>query len=167
MSTFRELQQGLGRAWESVSEGWHALRERAAEALTRFRPLRPAGGLETADEQVALNAPRWGLLPAELRVDEDEVVVRLEVPGMSSDDFAIEVAGDALVVRGEKHLAREQQRGRYHLMECAYGSFERAIPLPVPVREAQARASYRGGVLTVRLPKAEHARTRRIEVQTG
>ncbi|HFD81065.1 MAG TPA: Hsp20/alpha crystallin family protein, partial [Gammaproteobacteria bacterium] len=54
--------------------------------------------------------------------------------------------------------------GRFHVIECAYGSFERAIPLPAEVDEQGARARYRRGVLTVRLPKKAGARKRRIEV---
>jgi HSP20 family protein len=63
-------------------------------------------------------------------------VVSLEVPGMSSDDFHIDVVDEHLVVRGEKRLSSEEARGRFYVMERAYGSFERAMPLPAPV-EAQ------------------------------
>jgi HSP20 family protein len=51
------------------------------------------------------------------------------------------------------------------VLERAYGRFERAVPLPSPVDEENAKARYRKGVLTVTLPKAEHARTRRIQVE--
>jgi len=70
-------------------------------------------------------------------------------------------------VRGEKRVQKDQREGRYHVMECAYGSFERAVPLPVDVDGNNATAQYRRGVLTVTLPKHERARARRIEVNTG
>lgn len=160
------LRGGLGRAWDSLAEGWQHLRHRAGEALTRFRPAR-RGELERAEEQPAAQGARWGLLTADVREDEEAVEVRLEVPGMDADAFDIDVVGDTLVVTGEKHLENEQTRGRFHVMECAYGRFERVIPLPAEVDDGEARAGYRKGVLHVRLPKTHGGRRRRIEVRSG
>ena len=50
-------------------------------------------------------------------------------------------------------------------MECAYGSFHRAIPLPAPVQPDRAKARYRNGVLRIELPKAEGAGSRRIDIE--
>lgn len=167
MSTLRQLQAGLGRAWESLAEGWHYLRERAGHALTRFRPVHRAGQLETAGEQAAAGASRWGLLAAEVHETPEEISVKLEAPGMDPDDFDLQVVDEVLVVRGEKRVERSDRRGAYRVMECAYGAFERAIPLPCPVEEAKARARYRRGILHVQLPKSPAARTRHIEVEAG
>lgn len=164
MSTFAEIGEGLERAWDTLSEGWRQLRRRATQALTRFNPGDRRGGLETTDEQFLQSASRWGLLTADVSENDDEVRVRLEAPGMEADDFDLQVNGNVLVVRGEKRVERDQVDGRFHVIECAYGSFERAIPLPAEVDEQGARARYRRGVLTVRLPKKAGARKRRIEV---
>jgi len=166
MSTLAQISEGLERAWDTLSEGWQQMRQRASQAITRFNPLHKRGELETVEDQLMQQSLRWGVMAAELEERDDELIVRLEAPGMEADDFDIAVVNDVLVVRGEKQMQREQKRGRYHVMECAYGSFERAIPLPRKVEESGARARYRRGVLTVRLPIAESARSRRIEVQT-
>jgi len=168
MSTLDQIRHGLSRAWDSVAEGWQQLRERAAQALTRYTPMRHGAGLETTEEQVAARGARWGLLAAEVQENEDEVVVRLEAPGMEKDQFDIAVIdGRYLTVRGEKRVQREEKRGRYHVMECAYGSFERAVALPAEVNDSGAKASYRNGVLRVALPKvASGNSSRRIPVQS-
>jgi len=83
---------------------------------------------------------------------------------MEADEFDIQVVDNYLVVRGEKQWQRDDKKGRYHLTECAYGRFERAIPLPKGVDDTQARARYRRGVLTVTLPVSEHYRSRRITI---
>lgn len=168
MSTLDQLRHGLDRAWESLAEGWQQLRERTAQALTRYTPVRHGGALETAGEQLARHGSRWALLAAEVREDETEVVVRLEVPGMEPEQFDIDVVeGRYLTVRGEKQVQREEQQGRYHVMECAYGLFERAITLPAAVDEGGARASYRNGVLRIALPKlGGRAAGRRIHIAT-
>jgi HSP20 family protein len=93
------------------------------------------------------------MLGGDVFEDEQRVVVRLEAPGMNKGDFDIQVQGDALVVRGEKRFERESTEGRWRVLQCAYGSFLRTVPLPAAVKGEQARASYRNGVLKVELPK--------------
>lgn len=161
MSTLSQIREGLSRAWDTITEGWRELREMAAEALTRFHP--------TADDAAA-GAPahrtvRWGVLAAEVGDNADDVIVKLEVPGMSAEDFELEVVGDVLVIRGEKRIARDDRVGGYYVSERAYGRFERAVHLPAAVDETRAEAGYAAGVLTVRLPKSQPARRSRITVR--
>lgn len=163
MSNLSQLRHGLQHAWQAISEGWQHLRERASTALTHFS-LNRQNNLETADEYLMSHASRWGIIAAEVHEKENEVIVRLEVPGMEADQFDISVIENYLVVRGEKHIERQSDKGHYHVMECAYGRFERAIPLPVAVDDDKARAAYRKGVLTVTLPKHARVQKRRIEV---
>ena len=165
MSTLNQIREGLSQALGTLSEGWHDLREKAAHALTRFHPKR--GELQPADEDLFRNAARWSLLAAEVAEGDNEVVVKLEVPGMDPSNFDLQVVDNYLVVRGEKKVEREESRGRYYVMERAYGSFERAIPLPTAVDENGARAKYQRGVLRITLPKSARARHRRVEVQAG
>lgn len=167
MSTLSQLREGLTRAWESVTEGWRELVERAGDALTRFHPQHSEGDLERREERVATQGARWGVLAAEVRVDDNDVEVDLEVPGMEAEDFDIQVIDDVLVVRGEKKVERERKDGRYHVMERAYGAFERAVRLPVPVDETSAQATYRRGVLRIVVARSEAHKRRRIEVKRG
>lgn len=167
MSTLTQIREGLSQAWDTLTEGWHDLREKAGHSLTRFHPKPSSGALEPADEHLLHHATRWGLLAAEVAEDDNEVVVKLEVPGMDPAHFDIQVVDNYLVVRGEKQVEREQKTGRYYLMERAYGSFERAIPLPSEVDENGASAKYRRGVLRITLPKSRESRSRRITVQTS
>jgi HSP20 family protein len=120
-----------------------------------------------AEEGQALpvEAPGWGLLAGEVFEDDHKIVVRIEVPGLERGDFDLEVRDDLLIVRGEKRFQRESRAGGYRLMECAYGSFHRAIPLSAPVQPDQAKARYRNGVLRIELPKAEGAGSRRIDIE--
>ncbi|NJN47212.1 MAG: Hsp20/alpha crystallin family protein [Candidatus Competibacteraceae bacterium] len=164
MSTLNQIREGLSQAWETLSDGWHELRDRATHALTHFHPKHSGTGLETVDEQMVRSGSRWGLLAAEVSENDDQVVVNLEAPGMEADNFELQVVDEYLVVRGEKRTEREERKGRYYVMERAYGSFERAIPLPTAVEADQAHAKYRNGVLRIALPKSPQARARRIEV---
>ena len=167
MATLQHLQREFGRAWQHLNEGWGQLRRHASRALTRFTPREDTDGLQRAGEQVPAAAPDWGLLAAEVRDSDDEIVVRLEAPGMEAENFDLEVVDDVLLVRGEKQVQRDRSHGQYHIMECAYGAFERAIPLPSPVDQSRTRARYRRGVLEVTLAKEARARKRHITVQSA
>ena len=164
MSTLDQFRRHVGRAWDNLSEGWQRLRETAEHAMTRFRPLSGRHDLETWEDRVVRQSADWGLVAAEVREDEEGLTVRLEVPGMENEDFHIDVVEGYLVVRGEKRVQRDRQEGRFHVMECAYGSFERAVPLPAEVDSEAATAQYRRGVLTVSLPKHQRLERRRIPV---
>jgi len=106
------------------------------------------------------------VLAAELHDEDDRIVVRLEAPGMEKDDFDIEVNEQWLRVSGEKRVERQHSEVRYHIVECAYGRFERSIPLPEPVQSDGAKARYRCGVLTIELPRQAARRRRSIPVQS-
>ena len=154
MSTLEELRGGIGRFWDSLAEGWRHLVSRASGALTRFR----SSSSSQADLPELVRGNEWGLLAADLFDDGEKVVVRLEAPGMELDDFDVCVHDDTLIVRGEKRYQNERTEGGYRIAECAYGSFERAIPLPENVDGSQAKAKYRRGVLRIELPKTSGKR---------
>jgi HSP20 family protein len=156
------LDEGVKHAWQSLAEGWRELGQRATGALTRFKPAPSSPASQPGDDLPLL--PGWSFLGADVFEDDDKVVVRLEAPGMRREDFHVELDGDVLLVRGEKRFEREAGKGRYRVMQCAYGTFRREVALPVPVQADQTRASYRDGVLRIELPKAEGAKARRVDV---
>jgi HSP20 family protein len=94
-----------------------------------------------------------------------EVVVQAELPGVKREDIQIELTDDRLTLRGKKERSQEAENATYHLLERNYGEFERSFVLNVPVDIDKAEASYRDGVLTIRLPKVEPKRAKRIEVR--
>ena len=165
MSTLNQLREGLNEAWDTLVDGWQRLYRRASGAITRFTPdKRAQEDDKRAGQEIAVRSAGWGVLAAEVFDDDDKILVRLEAPGLEKSDFDLEVLDNYLVVRGEKQFERERTEGRYHVTECAYGRFERAIPLPDEVESAKAQANYKNGVLRIELPKAASRRRRTISV---
>jgi HSP20 family protein len=155
MSTLHHFREGLDEAWDILIYGWQRLYRRATGAMTRFTLGKKA--LEDdrgTGQEISVRSSGWGVLASEVFNDDDKIVVRLEVSGMEKEDFDLQVIDGYLVIRGEKQIEREGSEGRYHVTECAYGQFERAIPLPDEVDNGQAQASYKNGVLRVELPKS-------------
>lgn len=146
----RDLGQSINRAWKNSAEGWRELVHRSSEALTHFTHAKE----DKSEEQRWLEGfPQWGFLAGEIEETGKEVVVRMEVPGMSKEDCSITTEGNLLCISGKKHSERETVGSTYHMRERAYGSFQRQIPLPGYADIAHAQASCKDGVLTIRMPK--------------
>ncbi|MCW5659710.1 MAG: Hsp20/alpha crystallin family protein [Burkholderiaceae bacterium] len=155
MKTFDDLRQGVASWRDSLADGWERLRRSAAGTLTRFRP----GGKtdlparHESDDDNSLAGMGWALLGGDVFEDQRRIVVRLEAPGLEKQDFDIQVMHDTLVVSGDKRFEREEGDGRWRLVQCAYGSFQRRFDLPAPVQADHAKATYRNGVLRIELRK--------------
>jgi HSP20 family protein len=159
--TSQTLGREISRAWDNLSEGWHELLSRSSNALTHFThhktDTKKAGG-ELA------SFPSWSLLAGELEETDKDMLVRIELPGMDKNDCQIRIEGNVLYLSGEKRFVRETKDSTYHVMERAYGAFHRSIPLPRNVAIDKAEASFKNGVLTVRLPKEGSNQARSIAV---
>jgi HSP20 family protein len=100
---------------------------------------------------------------------DDKFIVRAELPGLKKDDIDVNVTEDALTIQGQRRHEHEEQREGFYHSERSYGSFYRAIPLPEGVITDSAEASFKDGVLEVRLQSApsEVSRGRRLEITEG
>lgn len=111
--------------------------------------------------------PRGSWIPA-VNVEEaaDELLLTAELPGLREEDVTIDIENNILTIRGEKREEREEadEGHKYHVWERRYGSFQRAFTLPQSVQSDAIHAEFEGGVLRVRMPKAEEAKSRTIEI---
>lgn len=111
----------------------------------------------------------WG--SGEARSDvvetEDHVEVSVELPGMEMKDIEVSVTDDMMTIKGEKKIERQKEKKGYYLSERSYGAIYRTIPLPPGVDGEKAEASFKNGVLTIKLPQTPEAqaKVKRIEVK--
>lgn len=94
-------------------------------------------------------------------------VIDADVPGLTIQDITVELEGATLMISGERQSVPRQQGGHYAHAERVFGKFQRTFNLPTAVNTDEIQAAYTNGVLTVTVPKASTARTRRINVQTA
>lgn len=141
------------RGW--LSAGKRDLLSRSSKALTHFIPDHN----RSDERESAPDArPHWSLLPGEIEETAKDLIVRVEAPGMNSEDCRITVDGNTLYLSGRKRCVREAGDSTYHIRERAYGAFQRSISLPRNVDTDRAQTSFRDGVITIRLPKARNYR---------
>jgi HSP20 family protein len=97
----------------------------------------------------------------------DDLVVSVEIPGVKEKDIQLSITGEVLTVRGQRGPTAEAREENYHRIERWSGPFERHVQLPIPVQTDKIRATYREGVLEVRLPKLEEVKPREIKIEVG
>ena len=97
--------------------------------------------------------------------EEDAIVVRAEVPGCEAGDIDISVYGNTVTISGEKKLADEKKEKGYYHLESSYGSFRREFTLPTDVDPEKVDATFKNGVLNIKLPKAARAKAVKVKVK--
>ena len=135
----------------------------------------PLGNLREEMEELVSRAfgEDVGLWPSErvcpsldLAESDGAVEVRMDIPGMEAKDINIQVNGNLLTISGERKEEREEKGKTYHRIEHRVGGFSRTVTLPCPVKEDSVDAQYKNGILTVKLPKAEEAKSKKIAVKS-
>src|SRR5690606_30767895 len=108
----------------------------------------------------------WG--PAvDITERPNELVLTAERPGMRRGDIESELDNNVPTLRGEKKAEREEEGDAPHVLDRQYGSFARSFPLPRTVGPDRIHARFENGVLTVKMPKSEAAKGRKIDVEGG
>jgi HSP20 family protein len=106
-------------------------------------------------------------LPAfDVSETDKELIVKADVPGMDKKDINITVSDGMLTIKGEKKHEEKEENEHYHRVERRYGVFSRTMRLPQEVEADKVDASYKDGVLSIRLPKSEDTEPKKIEIKT-
>lgn len=125
------------------------------------------------DFSLGLETPFKGLAEGYMpRVDvtenDKEIIVSAELPGMDEKNVNVSVAKDTLIIEGEKKEEQEEKGKNSYSLERTWGSFSRAIPIPMEVDANKIDATFKKGVLTVKLPKTRESlsESRHIKVKS-
>lgn len=155
----KEVSRELNKAWESLADGWREILSRNGNALTLFH----RNGEDTQPQStMSRDFPRWSLLTAEVVETASSIIVRVEIPGVRKEDCHVTIEGNTLYVRGEKRFESLESGDYYHVIERAYGSFQRAVALPYAVDGDRAEARFEHGVLTITLPRLDIPSGKRV-----
>ena len=97
--------------------------------------------------------------------EKDDVVIKAEIPGLSKEDISVQVTNSTLTIKGDKKREQEVKEDDYYRCERSFGSFTRAVALPCEVKADQVKASFKNGVLEIRMPKTEEAKKKAVTVK--
>jgi HSP20 family protein len=96
--------------------------------------------------------------------EADSFVVKAEIPGIKKEDVEVNLTNDMITISGEKKREEEVEKKGFYRMECSYGSFSRSFRLPEDVQTDKAKATFKDGVLEVKIPKTEEAKKKEKKV---
>jgi HSP20 family protein len=97
--------------------------------------------------------------------EKDDIVVKAELPGIDKDNIEVKLNDHTLTIKGEKKKEEEVKEENYYRSERSYGSFLRTLELPKDVHADKVKATFKNGVLEVRMPKTEEAKAKEIKVK--
>jgi HSP20 family protein len=101
---------------------------------------------------------------ADIFEEGNDVVVKADMPGVKKEDVDVSLSDDTITIRGERKKEEKVERKDYYRVERAYGSFTRSFRLPADVQTDRAEAKFDQGVLEIRIPKMEEARSKTKKV---
>jgi HSP20 family protein len=135
------------------------------DVLQDFASLRDVMDRVFEENAVAQSNGSEAPFAVDLKEQSDKYELHAALPGVRPDDVQIEVTANTISLTGEFKREQEQKDGEYMRREIRYGRFHRAFQLPVEIDPTKVDATFRDGVLTVTMPKAETMRPRRIRAQ--
>jgi len=148
-ATLRRFGEEMDRIFEDFGFGSVRLAPTVASGLDRLSSI----GNEMWTPQV------------EIIERDNQLVVRADLPGMTKDGVNVEIADDALVIRGERKDEREEEDKGYYRSERSYGSFYRTIPLPKGINIEDATADFRNGVLEITMPAPQRVEQKQRQLK--
>lgn len=107
--------------------------------------------------------------PGQLAVDvyetDDELVVKARTAGVEKEDLDVSISDGILTITGTLSSGDDTAATNWHVQECYWGEFSRTLALPVSVKEDEAKASLKEGVLTISFPKVVQEQAKKIAIQ--
>ena len=106
-----------------------------------------------------------GQLTIDVYQTENDIVIKSTIAGVKPEDLDVSINNDMITIKGERKNEETVTGENYYYQECYWGSFSRSVVLPVDVIPEKAEASLKNGILTIRLPKAETNKSKKIQVR--
>ncbi len=106
-----------------------------------------------------------GQLTIDVYQTDDAIVIKSTIAGVKPEDLDVAINNDMVTIKGERKNEETVPDGNYYYQECYWGPFSRSILLPVDIISDKAEASLKNGILSIRLPKADTTRIKRIQVR--
>lgn len=106
-----------------------------------------------------------GQLTIDVYQTEGEVVIKSTIAGVKPEDLDVSINNDMVTIKGERKNEELVHQNNYYYQECYWGQFSRSVVLPVDIISDKAEAALKNGILTIRLPKADTTKIKRIQVR--
>lgn len=116
-------------------------------------------------EQTATQNDGEGQLTIDVFQTENDLIIKSTIAGVKPEDLDVDINNDMIMIKGERKQDETIAGENYYYQECYWGVFSRSVVLPVDVVSDKAEASMKNGILTIKLPKADTNKTKKIQVR--
>jgi len=128
---------------------------------------------QPADDASAATNDNWDDaeedFPGQLAVDvyetDEQLVVKARTAGVNKEDLDVSISDGILTISGTLSSGDDTEATNWHIQECYWGEFSRTVALPVAVKEDEAAAALKDGVLTISFPKVQQEQAKKIAIQ--
>lgn len=135
--------------------------EEEAELITTSSPIRK----NMNEENFPAGDNSEGQLTIDVYQTDNDIVIKSTIAGVKPEDLDVSINNDMVTIRGERKNEENVSEENYYYQECYWGQFSRSVILPVDVLADKAEASMKNGIFTLRLPKADTTKTKKIQVR--
>jgi HSP20 family protein len=134
--------------------------EEETEMIMRAEPKR---SVFTEEENFSSDAE--GQLTIDVYQTDNEIVIKSTIAGVKPEDLDVSINNDMVTIKGERKNEEVVNAENYYYQECYWGHFSRSVVLPVDILSEKSEASLKNGILTIRLPKADTRKIKKIQVR--
>ncbi len=106
-----------------------------------------------------------GQLTIDVYQNDNEIIIKSTIAGVKPEDLDVSINNDMITIRGERKQEEEISEENYYYQECYWGNFSRSVILPVDVIADKIEASMKNGILTIKMPKADNTKAKKIQVR--
>lgn len=152
--TFANEKSGLENSYEVELAKAHAVVERKPAAMEA----------KAAKKEMAADESE-GQLTIDVYQTPTDIVVESAVAGVKPEDIDINVTNDSVTIKGSRRREKEVKDDDYFYQECYWGRFARSVVLPQEVDPENAEVTFKNGILTVRMPKLNRKKSKKLKIK--
>lgn len=130
--------------------------------------ITPSSERQPVEERATQSIPQEdgeGQLTIDVYQTDNDIIIKSTIAGVKPEDLDVSINNDMLTIRGERKQEEEISQEDYYYQECYWGGFSRSVILPVDVLPDKVEASMKNGILTIKLPKADTTKAKKIQVR--
>jgi HSP20 family protein len=137
--------------------------------MALFKKTKKQEAVEVGTTNIVDHAKDWKITDGQLVVDiyetDKELIIQSAIAGIKNNKINIGLENDILIITGERENPTKDNNKNYFTQECYFGPFSREIILPREIDTSRIEAKVKEGILTIRMPKIERAKSKKIEVE--
>ena len=161
--TYGQQSQNFGHQSQQPPMGGQSIQPQGS--MQEDYAVEPTAPAVPAEPDENWGGDSEGQLTIDVYQTDAEIVIKSTIAGVKPEDLDVSINNDMVTIRGDRKNDEVVEGENYYYQECYWGTFSRSVILPVEVIADKAEAAMKNGILTIRLPKADTTKSKKIQVR--